>query len=37
MENLELNPQGMWLWVETLTGLPITKKLANLLFSPKTP
>lgn len=34
---LELNPQGMWLWVETLTGLPITKKLASLLSYPKTP
>jgi len=32
---LELNPQGMWLWVETLTGLPITKKLASLLASLK--
>ena len=34
---LELNPQGMWLWVETLTGLPITKKLASLISSPRTP
>ena len=32
---LELNPQGMWLWIETLTGLPITKKLANLLAFPQ--
>ncbi len=33
---LELNPQGMWLWVEKLTGLQITRKLATLLSSHKT-
>lgn len=28
---LEINPNGQWLWVETLTGLPITDSLVRLL------
>ncbi len=28
---LELNPNGQWLWIEQLTGLPISEALANLL------
>jgi len=28
---LELNPNGQWGWIEELTGLPITKALADLL------
>jgi len=29
---LEVNPNGQWLWVETLTGLPITDALSRLLI-----
>jgi len=28
---IEINPVGQWLWIETLTGLPITSSLAELL------
>lgn len=28
---LEINPNGQWLWIETLTGLPITDSLISLL------
>ena len=28
---LEINPNGQWLWVETLAGLPITDSLVRLL------
>ncbi len=28
---LELNPSGQWLWIEDLTGLPISAELENLL------
>ncbi|MEK7497576.1 MAG: MvdC/MvdD family ATP grasp protein [Patescibacteria group bacterium] len=28
---LELNPNGQWLWLEHLTGLPISEAIANLL------
>ncbi len=29
---LEINPNGQWLWVELLTGLPITDSLVRLLM-----
>lgn len=29
---LELNPNGQWLWIEHLTGLPISSAIANLLM-----
>lgn len=29
---LEINPNGQWLWVETLTGLPISDSLTRLLL-----
>lgn len=29
---LEVNPNGQWLWVETLTGLPITDAMSRLLM-----
>jgi glutathione synthase/RimK-type ligase-like ATP-grasp enzyme len=32
---LETNPFGQWLWIEDLTGLPITKAIADLLASPR--
>lgn len=28
---LEINPNGQWLWVEKLTGLPIAESMAKLL------
>ena len=28
---LEINPNGQWLWIEQLTGLPITRSIAELL------
>ena len=31
---LEVNPSGQWLWIEELTGLPISKAIANLLSNP---
>ena len=31
---LETNPFGQWLWIEDLTGLPISKAIADLLASP---
>lgn len=31
---LEINPSGQWLWIEQLTGLPISKALAELLANP---
>lgn len=30
---LEINPNGQWLWIERLTGLPITKEIADLLIN----
>lgn len=29
---LEINPNGQWLWIERLTGLPITEAIANMLI-----
>ena len=29
---LELNPQGLWLWLEKLTGIDVTSTLANELI-----
>jgi len=29
---LELNPNGQWLWLEHLTGLPISEEMAKLLI-----
>ncbi len=34
---LEVNPQGQFLYVKILTGLPITEALADLLASPPEP
>ncbi len=31
---LEINPNGQWLWIEHLTGLPISQAIADLLVSP---
>jgi glutathione synthase/RimK-type ligase-like ATP-grasp enzyme len=31
---LELNPNGLWLWIEELAGLPITNAIADLLINP---
>ncbi len=31
---LEVNPSGQWLWIEELTGMPISKTLAELLAYP---
>ena len=30
---LEINPNGQWLWIEQLTGLPINQAVADLLVS----
>lgn len=30
---LEINPNGQWLWIENLTGLPISQAIADLLIS----
>lgn len=30
---LELNPNGQWLWIEQLTGLPISNAIADLLIN----
>ena len=30
----EVNPNGQWVWVEQLTGLPLRARLADLLLSP---
>lgn len=30
---LELNPNGQWLWIEQLTGLPISSAISNLLIN----
>lgn len=32
---LELNPSGQWLWIEQLTGLPISAALTQLLCNPE--
>lgn len=32
---LEINPNGQWLWIEQLTGLPIAQALAELLIAGK--
>lgn len=29
---LEMNPNGQWLWIEDLTGLPISQAVADLLY-----
>lgn len=29
---LEINPDGQWLWIERLTGLPISEAIADLLL-----
>lgn len=31
---LEINPNGQWLWIEHLTGLPISQAIAELLANP---
>ncbi|MFI7690100.1 MvdC/MvdD family ATP grasp protein [Nonomuraea sp. NPDC049655] len=31
---LEINPNGQWLWIEDLTGLPISQALCDLLAQP---
>ena len=31
---LEINPQGQWGWIETLTGLPISEAIARTLADP---
>lgn len=31
---LEINPNGQWLWIEHLTGLPISQAIADLLVNP---
>jgi len=31
---LEINPSGHWGWIEVLTGMPISKSLAELLINP---
>ncbi len=31
---LEINPNGNWLWIEHLTGLPISETIAELLANP---
>jgi glutathione synthase/RimK-type ligase-like ATP-grasp enzyme len=28
---IEINPNGQWLWIEQLTGMPISKSILNLL------
>ncbi|MCP5366747.1 MAG: hypothetical protein H6907_10080 [Hyphomicrobiales bacterium] len=33
---LECNPNGQWLWLEELTGQPISEAIANLLTEPAT-
>lgn len=32
---LEINPNGQWGWIESLTGMPISKALADLLIAGK--
>jgi glutathione synthase/RimK-type ligase-like ATP-grasp enzyme len=32
---LETNPFGQWLWIEDLTGMPISKAIANYLAAPR--
>ena len=32
---LEVNPNGQWGWIETLTGMPITDSLVELLLNPR--
>ena len=31
---LEINPNGQWLWIEHLTGMPISQAIADLLTDP---
>jgi len=31
---LEINPNGQWLWIEQLTGMPISQAIAELLTNP---
>ena len=33
----EVNPSGQWLWIEHLTGLPISRAIAELLANPSKP
>ena len=30
----EVNPNGQWLWIEQITGMPISKAMAELLSHP---
>lgn len=32
---LEVNPSGQWGWIETLTGMPISQAIAELLLNPQ--
>lgn len=34
---LEINPNGQWLWIEMVTGLPLTRAMADLLAQGATP
>ena len=34
---LECNPNGQWLWVEQMTGLPIAETVAHELMSRRAP
>ena len=31
---LEVNPSGKWGWIEAITGMPISKAIADLLVDP---
>lgn len=33
---LEINPSGLWLWIERLSGLPIAQAMADLLMNGRT-
>lgn len=33
---IEINPSGQWLWIEELTGMPISQAIAELLANPQT-
>jgi glutathione synthase/RimK-type ligase-like ATP-grasp enzyme len=33
---IEINPSGQWLWIEELTGMPISQTIAALLANPPT-
>jgi len=34
---LEINPTGQWGWIESLTGMPISQSIAELLANPPSP